>query len=236
MAVLLALSNPTPLLSAASNATDTSTPVLNPDMSFSAVVGLLFLAAAVVMVPVVLAWVSRKAPDPSDSAGKRMIGFFQIPYMTWFLLHLVIASIGIIAVVILGIDNIIDKGTVAALLGSLFGYVLGTVSAARNAAEQGTSSAAGANLPTITKVDTDTGVVPGVVTLVGTNFDQVTAVTLGNVAVNVAAGAAVPPSMKVISPEVMRVSVPLPAPLPAAAPIILKLASGATLTTTTSYP
>jgi hypothetical protein len=39
-----------------------------------------------------------------------------------------VAALAILAIVLLGVDSVIDKATVSALLGSLFGYVLGSAS------------------------------------------------------------------------------------------------------------
>jgi hypothetical protein len=64
------------------------------------------------------------------------MAFLQIPYITWFILHVLIAFYGILAVVLLGITGIlavvllgitgiVGSSTVGTLLGGLFGYVLG---------------------------------------------------------------------------------------------------------------
>lgn len=82
-------------------------------------------------MPLLLAWSynSRQGKNVPE-AGEAPPSFFEIPYITWFLVHYGIAALAIVAIVFLGVDSVIDKGTVSALLGSLFGYVLG--SSARN--------------------------------------------------------------------------------------------------------
>jgi hypothetical protein len=84
-------------------------------------IGLGLLALVIVLMPALLA-VIYAWNRPKDASG----GFFEVPYITWFLVHYGIAALAIIAIVFLGVDNVIDKGTVSALLGSLFGYVLGS--------------------------------------------------------------------------------------------------------------
>lgn len=77
---------------------------------------LFVLAALVIVMPVLLALLS---------GGGR--SFFNVPYITWYLLHYTVAALGLTAVVTLGLTGTLDKEGIAALLGSLFGYVLGSV-------------------------------------------------------------------------------------------------------------
>jgi uncharacterized iron-regulated membrane protein len=56
--------------------------------------------------------------------------FFEIPYITWYLLHYYVAVAGVIVVAILALTGSITSTTVAALLSGLFGYVLGSSSRA----------------------------------------------------------------------------------------------------------
>ena len=93
------------------------------------IIFLVFLALVVVLQPLILSLTFRRQ---RDSAGKpnaeSVSSFFEIPYITWYLVHYGIAALAVIAILILALDNVIDKTTVAALLGSLFGYVLGSSS------------------------------------------------------------------------------------------------------------
>lgn len=80
---------------------------------------LLAVAFVIALQPIVLAWLGRR---PSAS-GK---SFFEIPYIMWFLIHYGVSLMAIVVIAILGLTGVIDKTTIAALLGGLFGYVLGS--------------------------------------------------------------------------------------------------------------
>lgn len=82
--------------------------------------GILVIAALVVLMPVVLSLIF-KPRRVQDQAAQTL---FEIPFITWFFTHHGIGALGVLAIVLLGIDWVIDKTTIAALLGSLFGYVL----------------------------------------------------------------------------------------------------------------
>ncbi len=75
------------------------------------------LGLVVILAPLWLAWRAGSVKD-----------FFEIPYITWYLLHYTIATLGVIAVLILALVGVINATAVAALLGGLFGYVLGSSS------------------------------------------------------------------------------------------------------------
>ena len=93
------------------------------------IIFLVAVALVVVLQPLILSVSFRKRREKlSNPIQEDAPSFFEIPYITWFLVHYGVATIAIIAIVILGLDQIIDKSTVAALLGSLFGYVLGSSS------------------------------------------------------------------------------------------------------------
>lgn len=93
------------------------------------IIFLVAVALVVVLQPLILSVTFRKRREKSTNSNQEDApSFFEIPYITWFLVHYGVATIAIIAIVILGLDQIIDKSTVAALLGSLFGYVLGSSS------------------------------------------------------------------------------------------------------------
>jgi hypothetical protein len=61
--------------------------------------------------------------------------------MPWFLVHNGMAALAMIVILILGLDAVIDRTTTAALLGSLFGYVLG--SSSRNSQSTGQDGTSG---------------------------------------------------------------------------------------------
>ena len=108
------------------------------------VIGLVFVALVVVLQPLLLSisYKGRKEPSggkPSDLHSS----FFEVPYVTWFLIHHGIAALAMISILILGLDGVIDKTTIAALLGSLFGYVLG--SSSRSSQAQPKDDKRGAN-------------------------------------------------------------------------------------------
>lgn len=105
-------------------------PILQADTAVWVIAGLVVLIALVAFVPPALAWAYRPRAQQAAGlqAGETRVGFFQIPFITWFLLHYTIAAMGVVAVLILAIDRIIDKSVASALLGALFGYVLGSSS------------------------------------------------------------------------------------------------------------
>lgn len=93
------------------------------------IIFLVFLALVVVLQPLILSLTFRRRKDPAEKpTADSASSFFEIPYITWYLVHYGIAALAVIAILILALDNVIDKTTVAALLGSLFGYVLGSSS------------------------------------------------------------------------------------------------------------
>lgn len=88
------------------------------------ILGLGALAFLVLIQPALLLWLYHRAVKQGPDSKKP--SFFEVPFITWFLVHYGIAALAVLAIVALGVDNVIDKGTVSALLGSLFGYVLGS--------------------------------------------------------------------------------------------------------------
>lgn len=88
-----------------------------------AIYGLLALALVVLLIPLRLA----------KSAGS-IEAFFGVPFITWYLLHYTVATLGILGVVILGLVGVLNATAIAALLGGLFGYVLGATSRPHDAA------------------------------------------------------------------------------------------------------
>lgn len=92
--------------------------------------GLLFLGLVVIIQPLLLTILHSKFHAEVDTPNGQLEirSFFQIPYVTWFLIHHGIAILAILAIVGLGISGVINSATVSGLLGGLFGYVLGSAS------------------------------------------------------------------------------------------------------------
>ena len=109
-------------------ATSTAPIMLSGVPSTLLVVGLLLIAALAIATPVILALIYRKSDlTGEDNKGNSVkLSFFQLPYMTWFIIHYVIPVVGIVAVVSLALVGALDMATTATLLGGLFGYVLGS--------------------------------------------------------------------------------------------------------------
>ncbi|OIQ78733.1 hypothetical protein GALL_395590 [mine drainage metagenome] len=115
--------------------------VLSQRDVFVVILFLVFVSLTVILQPWLLSRRHLKRDDSSEikepndpnklSKPKRSNSsrsFFEIPYITWFLIHNGIIALAMITILILGLDGVIDKTTVSALLGSLFGYVLGSSS------------------------------------------------------------------------------------------------------------
>jgi len=114
---------------AATSSVSTTHPGLSGAGLLAIVGGLLFLALLVVLSPPVLSWIydrGRSSTTPSQSPAPA--SFFQIDYITWYLLHFCVAALVVIGVILLAVDGVVDASVVSALLGSLLGYVLGTAS------------------------------------------------------------------------------------------------------------
>jgi hypothetical protein len=105
-----------------------ASPILKDGKVLDVAIGIGVIALVVVLLPIGLGIIHNRGAEGTQPAAGRRMNFFEIPYITWFVVHYGIATLAILAVVLLGVDNVIDKGTVSALLGSLFGYVLGNVS------------------------------------------------------------------------------------------------------------
>ena len=111
-----------------------ATPTTGPLLSSSQIIWVAFGIGVIGLLIVLQPWLlartyhARRTPpaagtSPSQEAPS---SFFQIPYITWFLIHHGIAALALLAIVFLGVDNVIDKGTVSALIGSLLGYAIGS--------------------------------------------------------------------------------------------------------------
>lgn len=110
------------------------------------VLGLFILGLVVVLTPWLLARLYKKSHlMTEDAAGNRIpTSFFQLPYITWFLIHLLVPFLGILAVVGLALARALDPATTATLLSGLFGFVLGSAAkghadVSKPAAKDGTS-------------------------------------------------------------------------------------------------
>jgi hypothetical protein len=120
---------------------NTAVPILSEHHVFVLACGIVAVLGLAIIQPWILSRAYKRYPkvaDPASSARTTSdqpapASFFQIPYITWFLMHFGVAALVIMAVVLLAVDNVLDKGTVSALLGSLLGYVLGSAATSRGA-------------------------------------------------------------------------------------------------------
>lgn len=79
----------------------------------------------VVLSQLLLPWANGRLRRTKSATASQAHSFFEIPFITWYLLHFGVAIVGILAVVLLAADSVLDKAGAGTLLGSLFGYVLG---------------------------------------------------------------------------------------------------------------
>lgn len=102
--------------------------VLTADTTLWIVWALLILIALVVVTQLFLSLTFRPTEDTpaGGTTPVKITNLLQVPYVTWYLLHYTIAAVAILVIAVLGILNVIDKGVISALLGSLLGYVLGS--------------------------------------------------------------------------------------------------------------
>lgn len=100
--------------------------VLSQRDVYDIVIFLVSVALVIVILPLLLSLFFRTTGKPSPDVKSPSPSFFETPYITWFLVHYGVSALAVIAILILGLDGVVDKGTVSALLGSLFGYVLGS--------------------------------------------------------------------------------------------------------------
>ncbi len=132
--------------SAGATAATATGPLLGESRIIWIALGIGLIALVVVLQPWLLArsYHARRS-HPADAAGQTQDpgSFFQIPFITWFLIHHGIAALALLAIVFLGIDNVIDKGTVSALIGSLLGYALGSAANSSRAPASSQSGSGG---------------------------------------------------------------------------------------------
>jgi hypothetical protein len=176
---------PTPSATPSVNA-GTSNPLVTGGDLNTLLIILGVIALFVIISPWLFTWRFKPyAGEPDGHGGYRQVGsFFAIPYITWWLLHYIVAVLGILAVVILAVDNILNAAVVSALLGGLFGFVLGT-SARGNPITASTATPQGQAAPApglqLTSLNPNTGRAAGgePVALVGTGFVPGSKVTFG---------------------------------------------------------
>lgn len=96
---------------------------------------LVVVTLLIVILPLLLSLLVRTRGKQAPDVKLPSPTFFKVLYITWFLVHYGISALAVIAILILGLDGAI-KGTISALLGSLFGYVLGSTAAKGSASPQ----------------------------------------------------------------------------------------------------
>jgi hypothetical protein len=146
------------------------------------IAGLLVLMAFAVAIPAILSFTNsnRKTRSQDKQPSNAAKSFFEIPYITWYLLHMTIASLGLLVIAALAVDNILDTATVGTLVGSLFGYVLGASTA--NRANQTASGPAPANTaphPAVTSVTPNKGHPNDTLMIDGSGLGAAATVTFG---------------------------------------------------------
>lgn len=194
--------------------TPSGTPSVSPGTSNPLVTGgdlsaLLIILGVIALFVIISPWLftwrfKPYAGEPDGHGGYRQVGsFFAIPCITWWLLHYIVAVLGIVAVVLLAVDNILNAAVVSALLGGLFGFVLGAAArgnpiATSSPAQQGQAAPLpGLQLNSLTP---NTGRVAGgePVAIVGTGFLPGAKVTFG--AAQATAAVASPTMISTITP------------------------------------
>ncbi len=165
----------------------TSNPLLTGGDLNALLIVLGAIAFFVIISPWLFTWGFKPyAGEPDGRGGYRQVGsFFAIPYITWWLLHYIVAVLGIIAVVILAVDNILNAAVVSALLGGLFGFVLGASARGTPAAVPAQPGQPAASPPLqVTSISPQTGQAAGgePVSIVGSGFVPGAKVTFGAVA------------------------------------------------------
>jgi hypothetical protein len=179
----------------------TSTPLVQGGALDVLLIVLGVIAIFVIVSPWLFTWRFKPYAGQSDGHGGTLqVGsFFAVPYVTWWLLHYIVAVLGILAIVILGVDNILSAAVVSGLLGGLFGYVLGSASKGPtpSSATLPSQPAAPSKLQ-ITGVIPNSGQTGDPVSIQGTGFVTGAVVAFGTSAARAA----------VISPTAISVIVP----------------------------
>lgn len=152
---------------------------------------LALLALALIVTP----WVLSVATDSQREP------LLKAPFMTWFLLHYAVAIVGVLAVVALAVTRVLNETGVSALLGSLFGYVLGTAKSDRGSGSGTAAPTAAPARPTITKIDPASAPAGTKVTITGSGFPIKGTVT-------VTLGGLVAPNVKVVDATTITADAP----------------------------
>ncbi len=100
-------------------------PTVTGGYAAALVFSLLGAILLVVLSQLLLPWANGRLRRTKSATANQAHSFFEIPFITWYLLHFGVAIVGILAVVLLAADSVLDKAGAGTLLGSLFGYVLG---------------------------------------------------------------------------------------------------------------
>src|SRR5579864_2150619 len=102
----------------APGATTTQTHPSLTGLALDAVIwGLLALGLLIVAVTPLLARnYNKRKPVVDPATAESPASFFQIPYITWYLLHSSVAGLVIVGVILLAVDGVIDAAVVSALL------------------------------------------------------------------------------------------------------------------------
>jgi hypothetical protein len=145
---------------------------------------LILFAAVVIIAPLLLA---RQRQQSGTGGARRTLtarSFFEIPYSMWFLLHLAFGALGVLAVAVLAVAGVLNSTAIAALLGSLFGYVLGGTGS-----RSSTQSASGSGTTpkrSLTALVPNEGPQSGApeVALIGSNIGDAKSVSFGGTVVS----------------------------------------------------
>lgn len=221
---------PTPSPSPTAQQSDALQLQVGGDHLWWVILALVAVSLVVVVVPLILQ-LTFKPTKPEASASTSAPSFFQIPYITWYLLHYGVAALAILGIILLAVDGAIDKGVVSALLGSLLGYVLGSASQSRPptgttppVANGGSAPSNQADPPVVKGLDQPAGPAAGgtTVTLTGTGFTADAAVAFGGVSAKTVVFKS-PTQLEVVTP---------PGASGAAVPVVVSVGSRSSSSTT----
>ena len=191
---------PTPIAATLTDA-PTSSPLVQGGALDALLIVLGVIAIFVIVSPWLFTWRFKPYTGTDGHGGNAQVGsFFAIPYITWWLLHYIVAVLGILAVVILGVDNILSAAVVSALLGGLFGFVLG--SSARGPTPTGATlqaQPAAQAKPQISAIVPSSGKAGDLLSVIGTGFAAGAKVTFGTSDARAAVGSST--AISVIAPD-----------------------------------
>ncbi|MBA3947902.1 MAG: hypothetical protein H0X37_25535 [Herpetosiphonaceae bacterium] len=96
------------------------------------------LALLIILLPILVAvtanWQSGAQRSAQNTSQSSRQSFFEIPYITWFLLHYGFGSLSLLAVVTLAVTGIIQQDVTSTIVVSLLGYVLVSAASRRQSA------------------------------------------------------------------------------------------------------